>query len=75
MSTLPEFSDDLAHCDACEWPDAGTSYVPAAELGEARRIQGRDWPKEAHLMRACTRCGYAWPEALAVPQRPDEDSR
>lgn len=26
---IPEFSDDLAHCDPCGWPDADTAYVPA----------------------------------------------
>jgi len=63
---LPEFSDDLAHCDACEWPDARTVYVPAdAAWPGVTRVDeyGMKWPGGAYLKRICNRCGYSWPEA------------
>lgn len=64
---IPEFTDDLAHCDPCGWPDADTEYVPASlmPLDTARNVNpfGGRWPVFAFLKRTCTRCGFQWAEA------------
>lgn len=75
MTHLPEYSDDLAHCDPCGWPEADTEYVPAV-VGPAssdRRINpsGGSWPVFAFLKRTCLRCGFQWAEAQLPPQVPD----
>lgn len=69
MTHLPEYTGDLAYCDACEWPEAATEYVPAI-LGPVsldRRVNpcGGGWPVGAFLKRTCERCGFQWAEALA----------
>lgn len=69
---LPEFSGDLACCDACEWPDAKTGYVTAFPTGRnslgavAREFlnSGKPRPLCAFLLRVCTRCGFQWAERL-----------
>lgn len=64
---IPEFSDDLAHCDPCGWPEADTEYVPPIVGGVSieRRVNpfGGGWPAFAFLKRTCTRCGFQWAEA------------
>ena len=64
---IPEFSDDLAHCDPCGWADAGIEYVPAiaGPVAIDRRVNpfGGGWPVFAFLKRTCTRCGFQWAEA------------
>lgn len=69
---LPEFSGDLAHCDACEWPDADTAYVPPFDgawtgLDAVRRDRlnsGKHQPLCAYLKRTCGRCRFEWAERL-----------
>lgn len=76
---LPEFSDDLPYCDACAWPEADTTYVPAAAgmVSTARRINpsGGHWPAFAFLKRTCTRCGFEWAEACVSPRQPDPQDK
>ena len=73
---LPEFSDDLAHCDPCGWPEADTLFVPAIAGAASvdRRINpfGGSWPVFAFLKRTCQRCGFQWAEAPLLPRdQPD----
>lgn len=72
---LPEFSDDLAHCDPCGWPEADTEYVPAiaGPVAIERRVNpfGGGWPVFAFLKRTCTRCGFQWAEAPLPPRQED----
>jgi len=71
---LPEFTDDLAHCDPCGWADAGTEYVPAivgiAALDRVVNPFGGGWPVFAFLKRTCLRCGFQWAEAPLPPLEP-----
>ena len=73
---IPEFTDDLAHCDPCGWADAGTEYVPAivGPVSIERRVNpfGGGWPVFAFLKRTCTRCGFQWAEA-PLPPRQEEN--
>jgi hypothetical protein len=73
---IPEFTDDLAHCDPCGWPEAATEYVPASlvpgDLSRTMNPFGGRWPVFAFLKRTCTRCGFQWAEA---PMRPRPEPR
>lgn len=73
---IPEFTDDLAHCDPCGYPDADTTYVPASLMpGDLERLMnpfGGRWPVFAFLKRTCLRCGFQWAEAPLSPQQPDQ---
>lgn len=76
---LPEFSDDLSHCDACAWPEADTVFVTAI-LGAAsvdRKVNpcGGHWPVFAFLKRTCIRCGFEWAEACVSPRQPDPQDK
>lgn len=69
---LPEFTDELAHCDPCGYPDANTTYVPASLMpGDPDRTRnpfGGRWPAFAFLKRTCLRCGFQWAEAPLLPR-------
>lgn len=71
---LPEFTDDLAHCDPCGYPDADTTYVSASlmpgDLDRTINPFGGRWPVFAFLKRTCLRCGFQWAEAPLPPQQP-----
>lgn len=70
---LPEFSDDLSHCDMCSYPDAAVEFVNRFEgawtgLDAVRRDRlnsGKHQPLCAYLKRTCRRCGFEWAERLA----------
>jgi rubredoxin len=63
---LPPFSGDDTVCPKCQHKGASTRYMA---LGRCLHDSGDTigFAKNERLHRECTRCGYAWDEALAEP--------
>jgi len=65
---LPEYSGELALCDACGFCDAETEYVPSNwfRLDRGKGLVNlTSGPAGSFLKRTCERCGFEWAESLA----------
>ncbi|XVV35024.1 hypothetical protein ACQPXT_13650 [Streptomyces sp. CA-100214] len=65
---LPPFSGDDTVCAKCRYLEAFTRYRPPLSDRTREKFNGimRRGPLPERLERSCTRCDYAWDEALPV---------